>query len=767
MKTRPLADPLLRRFFPDWDHYRSHAQRWSTQLLGGAPNGGCVLSVLATGGGKTLTYVLPMLDERRLRGRACTLVVVPTISLMADQANALNRHYSPIGQPIRAAASNSTISFERRRLIEDGFMAGDLDVLLVSPERAMNLEFAEKLASMGANLPFLVVDEVHLVSDWGEGFRPDFQRLGWLRKRLVRSNPALRTQLLSATVTPRTETEIRRVFDVPDELWRTARGSSMRFEAQIAIEPLADPTRTSSAEWLRANVRSLETPALIYVTRPDDANELRDMLREMGLVAAAYHGKTLNAERERVLRGWHDGSITHVVGTSAFGLGIDKPNVRTVVHLCIPETLDRLYQEIGRGGRDGAPCLATVVTVSEDVAIARATAKKLLREKTARPRWDKHMVSGGTLLGQSDEGVFWLVDEFAIPDYWERPWFIQKQSAKVAQHTNWNKSLVNFFERCGFVKYEGPVIAEVQGFGTKSTFPLLQSLGAVATQGTEYHPDALSVKLPGLPGVNWRERRDHMLSVANTMTEPRWQWRSVVRINDLEAVDPDEAVRERFWKRVEVARQAELQHSYRTIDEAAKYMRNPPPECLRRAFARIYNETLESCGNCSQCQAQGLQRGAAQEFMAPSAWPARPETAPQALWGSTATLAIGDVDDREPELGVLRTAGFRQFVIPEAWSNPDLEGTTHYCEELDVGSALLDNVPTVALLPADIDSEVAKRVVAVFRLRAATFSKDVPLLMVVSEGANWSGKDEWQDRFDGRVLGYRQLLEEFSKESNQ
>ena len=743
----PSADAPLRRHFPQWETYRSPAQLWATRILAGAPPGGCILTVVTTGGGKTLTFAIPMLEERRRHGRASTLLVVPTISLMADMAEGLRTRYHPASGQIRALESHSGLTPELRHERETSFFTGELEVLIVSPERALQHNFVQRLAGMGKALRFLVIDEAHLLADWGEGFRHDFQRLGWLRSYLLETNPWLRTALLSATVTAATERTIREVMEVPDELWRTVRGSSLRFEAQLAVEPLNAGDRAASEQWLRDHVANLEEPALIYVTRPKHAEELAQLLRGMGKKAAAYHGKTHNNERERVLRAWHSGEVRFVVGTSAFGLGIDKADVRTVVHLCIPESLDRLYQEVGRAGRDGDPCQATVVSVAEDARVARRNALRLMRELIARPRWEQ-MVGTGQLMEQDENGCIWLVNEETIPLNWTPQWWSPEDLKRVDLHTDWNKSLVNFFQRCGFLRYEGSLVSELRGKPSPATRSLLAEFGVLAppTDGV------VTIHWRELAAAPWAEQRARMNRLADSLFEPERELRSVLRVSDLRCLDHDGPKAATFWQDVNERRKTELAESYAAIDVAVRYARDPHEECLRRPFAELYGEYLNSCGACMWCQSHHAQRSPVRRFTPPKPWAPSMEQALapplESIFEGRDRACVVAAPSREL-MAQLEAAGIGQFVAPRAWGGGATDVVFHPVEDFDASYTLIEALPTAILLPPKTDENVARRAYQQLWLKPeATFGSPGRLLLVLDEHISWPGIGDALDRME-------------------
>lgn len=756
------TDPLLRRFFPQWTDYKSPAQAWAVRLLLTAPSGGVVLAVLPTGGGKTLTYLLPLLEERRTTGDGSTLVIVPTISLMADQATAINERYLVEGRPLIARAAHSGTDWTERNESELGFVEGEVDVLLVSPERALRPDFLGRIGDMGDRLKFLVIDEVHLMIDWGETFRPDYPRLGWLRERLLRANPRLRTALLSATVTPEAEFQLQARVRAEGDRWRTVRGNLMRYEADINVLPRGQ-ARRESEQWLDENLEHLQTPALIYVTQPQHADHLAAVLRRRGKRAASYTGKTPNDVRDRVLRQWQDGILDYVVGTSAFGLGIDKPNVRSVTHLCIPESLDRLYQEIGRAGRDGEYCQSFVVAAEEDERIAYGNAQRLLTENTATPRWEE--MAGLRPEADPEEShlvemeagrTYWLVREEHIPTYWKPQWWSKDDLERVDLHTFWNKSLVNFFERCGFVRYEGPFIWSVEGTPNSETASYLRALGiepAVVTR-PEFGGDRWVVRWTQVPAGDAEECRQFLNRIAHRMDAPRPEFGTLLSIRDIKCIDQEPGVREAFWHRVEEERGREMQRSRAAIKRAVEYTRRPPNRCLRAPFAELYGTFLDSCGRCQWCDGRARPASRASHPGPPAAWPATARDLSGAvagyLDGRGRMLASLDAT-ADPVFLVprLSATGFRQFFLPEAWARLVAAGAVHPLERFDRDTTLLENEPTAVLVPHGTEPHLAQQVLAYIDGTPGRFTDRAPLLVAVNEAVTWAGKSEWRDRFDG------------------
>ncbi len=315
-------------------------------LVRAALAGRDALGILPTGGGKSVCYQVPALALGGL-----TLVVTPLISLMEDQVARARR------AGLRAAHLSAGLGSPEKHAVLAAAAEGDLDLLFVAPERLELDPFLEALKA--ADVRLLAVDEAHCISEWGHDFRPSYRRIGSLRARL--SCPVM---ALTATATPgvrddvtsslalRSPEVVVRSFDRPNLSWCVIRGSGAGRRIPRAPGPAA-----SRLVVLHRVLRRLPGSAVVYAPTRRAVEDARDTLAGLGLRVEAYHAGLAGAERTRVQEAFMAGACRVVIATNAFGMGIDKADVRLVAHLQLPATLEAYYQEAGRAGRDGAPAL--------------------------------------------------------------------------------------------------------------------------------------------------------------------------------------------------------------------------------------------------------------------------------------------------------------------------------------------------------------------------------------------------------------------------
>ena len=319
------------------------------KVLGPLLAGRSVLAVLPTGAGKSLCYQVPALLAGGL-----TLVVSPLISLMQDQVGALRR------RGIAAAYLNSQLDADQRRSVEQAVLAGQVALLYCAPERLKSL--ARMLVGAGVSVSLLAVDEAHCIVEWGNDFRPVYRGLGAFRAALG-SPPTI---ALTGSATPAARADILRVLRLP--------------RADVIVTSFDRPNLAFAVERVHtdrerfARIRALvrdgtAAGAVIVYTPTRRLTELvtRALIRA-GVRAAPYHAGLTGPIRARVLKAFLGDKVRVIVATSAFGMGIDKPDVRRVIHWGPPRTLEAYYQEAGRAGRDGAPAECCILWRRADLA---------------------------------------------------------------------------------------------------------------------------------------------------------------------------------------------------------------------------------------------------------------------------------------------------------------------------------------------------------------------------------------------------------------
>ncbi|MBS1699136.1 MAG: DNA helicase RecQ [Actinobacteria bacterium] len=361
-----FATPLeaLRTVY-GYEAFRGDQAAIIDQVVGG----GDAIVLMPTGGGKSLCYQIPALVRE-----GTGLVVSPLIALMHDQVDALRAN------GVRAAYLNSTQTAAERAEVERAYLAGDLDLLYVAPERLSN---AQTLALLQrGTLGVIAIDEAHCVSQWGHDFRPDYLALGALAERF----PGVPRIALTATATRETHREITERLQLPQAEHFVA--SFDRPNIQYRIDPKVD-VRSQLVSFIRSQPEG--SAGIVYALSRASVEQTAEYLRAQGLDAIPYHAGldagTRAAHQSRFLR--EDGVI--VVATIAFGMGIDKPDVRFVAHIDLPKSVEGYYQETGRAGRDGEPSVAWMAYGLGDVVQQRRFIQQGDGDRAIKQRQNQHL----------------------------------------------------------------------------------------------------------------------------------------------------------------------------------------------------------------------------------------------------------------------------------------------------------------------------------------------------------------------------------------
>ncbi|RFU70008.1 protein DpdF [Bacillus sp. V59.32b] len=451
ISNAPIGDGILNHM-TGFTRYRSEAQKVMVKSCMNMEEGETFLAALPTGGGKSLVFLLPSFYETEggtLLGSlrktvGTTIVVVPTVSLAMDQKMAAAKLFSAaINEKYKPQAYYGDLSAEGKNVIFDGLKEGSLPILFTSPESIVNGSLSNEIlnAAYKGNITRFVIDEAHIVMDWGSNFRTDFQLLTVFQKRLLKATKGkLKTILLSATLTDAATNLLKNLFCQNDK-YTEIRGDELRLEPTFLLdENRSIKERDGKISKL---IPYLPRPIILYVSKKEDAVYWKGKMSELGYRRInTFTGDTKDLDRERIIRQWNNDEIDIIVATSAFGMGVDKRDIRTVIHCCLPESVNRFYQEVGRGGRDGFASISLLsYQYEEDVKIQDGlTSKAVLTTEMAWKRW--------IAMYEKREATD-VADEF---------WFsmnaqhVGLEGPSGKSNASWNESVCLMLARHGFIE---------------------------------------------------------------------------------------------------------------------------------------------------------------------------------------------------------------------------------------------------------------------------------------------------------------------------
>lgn len=351
---KPTALSVLKSVFG----YQSF-RKGQEEVINAALNGQDALVVMATGNGKSLCYQIPALCFEGL-----TLVISPLISLMKDQVDQLQAN------GIEADFLNSSQTLEQQQQVQNKLISGQLKLLYVSPEKVMTNSFFQLISY--SKVSFIAIDEAHCISQWGHDFRPEYTQLGGLKA----SFPDAPIMALTATADYATRQDILTHLNLknPHKYIGSFDRPNIRYTLEEKYKPMEQLTRFVLAQKGKSGI--------IYCNSRNKVERIAESLRNKGVSAAAYHAGMETARRDRVQQDFQRDNVQVVVATIAFGMGINKSNVRFVAHFDLPRSIESYYQETGRAGRDDLPAEAVLFYEPADYAWLQ----KILLEKPETPQ---------------------------------------------------------------------------------------------------------------------------------------------------------------------------------------------------------------------------------------------------------------------------------------------------------------------------------------------------------------------------------------------
>jgi len=361
-----LADlkSVLRRYW-GYGEFRPLQQRIVESLIGGHD---CAV-IMPTGGGKSLCYQLPAVVSERT-----AVVVSPLIALMQDQAAALEQ----MGIP--AAALNSQIDWPAQQQVMRRAEKGEYRLLYVSPERLLREGFIDFLGRVP--LAFFAIDEAHCISEWGHEFRPEYRQLRRLRELF----PECPIAAFTASATRQVRHDILRQLSLrdPHKYIASFHRPNLNYHVKLTDSKTQGQILLAGMEAYRDSTVIIYSPTIARV------GETVRFLQKSGIAAIPYHGKMENEERSRNQELWMSDEVRVLVGTIAFGLGINKPSVRAVIHLALPKSIEQYYQEAGRAGRDSAPADCVLLWQTRDAGLLAYFNNQIADAPERQRAWDSY-----------------------------------------------------------------------------------------------------------------------------------------------------------------------------------------------------------------------------------------------------------------------------------------------------------------------------------------------------------------------------------------
>ncbi|WES33853.1 helicase-related protein [Ruminiclostridium papyrosolvens DSM 2782] len=402
--TSPYINALT-----SFKYYKSIEQKLAVSGALTLSSGSTALISLPTGGGKSLITQSVAYMEKGL-----TVVIVPTVSLALDQVRAAKVNIKHDTSHEVYCYYSGTGDEKLEQIIND-IDSNTTRILFTSPEALIKnakLGNAIDRANKEKRLKNIIIDEAHIVIEWGAFFRVDYQCLEAWRKRLIYTNRNIRTFLLSATFEKKTVESLKLMFSGEDRFVEI-RCDALRKEPRFIV--IEAKSRYDKKRKVIELIEKLPRPIIVYVLSPDDAENLKLQLIDIGYKnIVTFTSRTTSIQREKIIMDWSNNEFDIVIATSAFGVGVDKSDVRTVLHLYIPENPNKYYQELGRGGRDGLPSLSVMCIEKEgDLAAAFSMIDKVITTEKLVGRWFSMLESPTSK--RLDERI--LLDTSVKPNY--------------------------------------------------------------------------------------------------------------------------------------------------------------------------------------------------------------------------------------------------------------------------------------------------------------------------------------------------------------
>lgn len=525
-------------------------------------DGRSALAIFPTGGGKSLCYQLPAILFDGL-----TLVISPLIALMKDQVDRLQQ----LG--IAAARLDSTLNADETRDLYRALATGKLQVLYIAPERLNNPRFLARLQPLTISL--LAIDEAHCVSEWGHNFRPEYLKIAETARRLG----VERVVALTATATPAVAEQIRHSFTIAQEDQVQTGFARPNLTLRVTPTPNSDRKPTLAARL----AREPDAPSIVYVTLQKNAEEVASYLVSQGLRAAAYHAGLKEETRGQLQDAFMEGRVPCIVATIAFGMGIDKANIRNVFHFNLPKSLENYMQEIGRAGRDGQPAYCEMLADLGDLPVL------------------ENFIYGDTPEAEMIASlVQWLLSQ---PETFDISEYELSQSYDIRPLVV--RTLLTYLELDGLLRSTGPTYTEYKvafmrprqellSLFDQQRAEFLEQVFAQGKQGRTWltlHPAQVAATLSE-PVQRIERALDYLVQQAHIQLKPaglRLGYQRAAQDLDTPAVAA---------KMIQLFRKREERDLAR-LQNVCDWMNEPT--CHAGALTAYFGEANQPCGKCSRC----------------------------------------------------------------------------------------------------------------------------------------------------------------------